>query len=215
MRKQKIIEIVWFFVIIALFYFSLELLRSGDLKMFVAKAGIWAPLLLVVLKMTTLIIAPLGGSPLYVIGGALFGAFKGFLLTFLGDVLGSAVCFWLSRRFGQKILNTFVGSQNKDRVVQTVSILKDTQSVVKARLAFVSIPELLSYAAGLSQVNFWKFMLINAIFYLPVDLAIVFLGSEIANITAKYFLLLPIVIFIVSAIGFASLYTDYQKVDGN
>lgn len=215
MKKEKIIQIIWFVIIIALFYFSLELLRSGDLNQFVAKAGIFAPLILVILKITTLVVAPLGGSPLYVVAGALFGGVKGFVLAFIGDVIGSAICFWLSRRFGQKVLDTFVGSQYKEKVVQTVSIIHDTKSVIKARLAFVSIPELLSYAAGLSKVGFWKFMFINALFYLPVDMAVVFLGAEIANITARYFLLLPIVIFIISAIGFASLYTDYQKVEGN
>lgn len=215
MKKQKIIELVWFIVVIALFFFSLQLIRSGNLNTFVSKTGIFGPIVLVLLKMTTLIIAPLGGSPLYVIGGALFGSWNGFLLTFSGDILGSAVCFYLSRKFGPNILNFFAGSQNKDRVVETVSIIKDTRSVIKARLAFISIPELLSYAAGLSQVSFWKFMVINALFYLPVDLGLVFLGSQIANVTAKYFLLLPIIIFILSAIGFATLYTDFQKTEGN
>lgn len=214
MKKQKIIEILWFLIVVVLFFLSLQLIRSGDLDIFVTKAGIFAPIILLLLKMTTLIVAPLGGSPLYIIAGALFGGFKGFLLTLSGDILGSAVCFFLSRRYGERVLSTFVGSQNKDRVVGAVSLLGNTSSIVKARLAFISIPELLSYAAGLSRVSFWKFMLINALFYIPVDLTLVVLGSQIANITAKYFLLLPIVIFILSAIGFATLYSDYQKIEG-
>ncbi len=214
MKKQKIIEILWFLIVVVLFFLSLQLIRSGELSIFVAKTGIFAPIILVLLKMTTLIVAPLGGSPLYIIGGALFGGFKGFLLTLLGDILGSAVCFFLSRRYGERVLSTFVGSQNKDRVVGAVSLLGNTSSIIKARLAFISIPELLSYAAGLSRVSFWKFMVINAIFYFPVDLILVVLGSQIANITAKYFLLLPIVIFVLSAIGFATLYSDYQKIEG-
>lgn len=214
MRKQKIIEIIWFFVVVLLFVFSLQLIRSGDLDIFVAKTGIFAPIILVLLKMTTLIVAPLGGSPLYIIGGALFGGLKGFALTLLGDILGSAVCFLLSRKYGERVLSTFVGSQNKDRVVGAVSLLGNTSSIIKARLAFISIPELLSYAAGLSRVSFWKFMVINALFYVPVDLILVVLGSEVASITAKYFLLLPVIIFVLSAIGFAALYSDYQKIEG-
>lgn len=214
MKKEKIIEIVWFLVVIALFVVSIKMLRSGDLQREVASFGIFAPLLVLILKMATLIVAPLGGTPLYVLSGAIFGTAKGFLICFLGDVFGSAVCFWLSRKYGVRVLGIFAGSQNIQRILQTVSVIDSTKSFVKARLGFVSMPELLAYAAGLSRINFWKFFTINAAFYAPVDIILVFFGSQLTQFGSKYFFVLPVFVFLVTLSGFTLLYKDYQKVEG-
>lgn len=214
MKKEKIIEIVWFIIVLTIFVISVKMVRSGELSTQVASFGIFAPLLVIVLKMTTLVIAPLGGTPLYVISGALFGSVKGFLICLLGDVLGSSVCFFLSRKYGTKVLNFFAGSQNVDKVLKTVNIISNTKSFIKARIGFISMPELLSYASGLSKINFWKFSIINALFYMPVDFILVFLGSRLAEFSAKYFLILPIIIFVFALSGFALLYKDYEKTVG-
>lgn len=212
-KREKIIEIVWFVVVLSLFIISIKMLRSGTLQTEVAAFGVWAPLLVLVLKMTTLVVAPLGGTPLYVLAGGVFGTKVGFLICFLGDILGSSVCFWLSRRYGVKVLSIFAGSQNVDKVLKTVSIINNTSSFVKARVGFASMPELLAYAAGLSRLNFWRFSFINALFYLPVDIALVFFGSQIATLGAKYLFILPVLIFIVTVSGFTLLYKDYQKTE--
>lgn len=214
MKKEKIIEIVWFVIILALFIISIKMVRSGELESQVASFGIFAPLLVIILKMTTLVVAPLGGTPLYVLAGALFGSTKGFIISLLGDILGSSVCFLLSRRYGQKILNFFAGSQNVEKILKTVSIIGNTKSFIKARVGFISMPELLSYASGLSKINFWTFSFINALFYIPVDFVLVFLGSRIATFSAKYFLVIPALIFLFALSGFAMLYKDYEKVEG-
>ena len=214
MKREKIIEIIWFVVVVALFVVSIKMLRSGELQSEVASFGIFAPLLVLVLKMSTLIVAPLGGTPLYVLAGAIFGTTKGFLITFLGDILGSAVCFWLSRKFGVRVLNLFAGTQNIEKILKTVSIIDNTKSFIKARVGFMSMPELLAYASGLSRINFWKFSLINALFYAPVDIVLVFFGSQITELGGKYFFILPALIFLVTLSGFALLYKDYQKVEG-
>ena len=214
MKREKIIEIGWFIVVVALFVVSIKMLRSGELQSEVASFGIWAPLLVLVLKMTTLVVAPLGGTPLYVLSGTVFGTTKGFLICLLGDILGSSVCFWLSRKFGIRVLNMFAGTQNVERILQTVNIISNTKSFIKARVGFMSMPELLAYASGLSKINFWTFSLINALFYIPIDIILVFFGSQITELGSKYFFVLPVLIFLVTASGFALLYKDYQKIEG-
>lgn len=213
MKKEKIIEIVWFVVIVALFVISIKMLRSGELQSEILKFGIWAPLLVFILKISTLVVAPLGGTPLYVLSGAVFGTIKGFLICFLGDVFGSAICFWLSRRYGVRVLNIFAGGQNVSKILDTVKIISNTKSFIKARIGFVSMPELLAYAAGMSGLNFWKFTFINALFYIPIDIALVFFGSEISQISSKYFFILPALVFLLASAGFLMLYKDYQKAE--
>ena len=213
-KKEKIIEWVWIVVVIVLFIVSLKMVRSGQLEAELSSFGILAPIVLVLLKMGTLIIAPLGGTPIYIISGALFGSTKGFLLSLLGDVLGTSVYFLLSRKYGERVIRSLAGASNMSRIKGAVSLLSSTKSFIKARLGFVSIPELLAYAAGLSKLNFWKFSLINALFYVPVDFVLVFLGSRIANLSGKYILIYPAIIFLLAFVGFISLYKDYQNREG-
>lgn len=214
MKKEKIIEIIWFVIVLVLFIISIKMARSGEIQSEIASYGILAPLFIVALKMSTLIIAPLGGMPIYVVAGALFGSAEGFLICLLGDVLGSSVCFLLSRRYGQKILKYFAGSQNVERVLKTVNIVGSTKSFIKARLGFMSMPELLSYASGLSGINFWTFTAINALFYMPTDFLLVFLGASIAELSIKYFLIIPAMVFAFTLLGLAMLYKDYEKSKG-
>lgn len=213
-KIEKIIEIVWFFVIILLFIFSIKMLRSGELQIQVEQFGIFAPLLILILKMATLVVAPLGGTPLYVLSGALFGSIKGFIISLFGDIFGSSVCFFLSRKYGVKVLKFFAGSQNVDKILKMVNIVSNTKSFTKARMGFVGMPELLAYASGLSKINFLAFTLINALFYIPVDFILVFLGSKIAELSIEHFLIIPAIVFVFTFIGLVMLYKDYEKLKG-
>ncbi len=211
MKREKFIEILWFVVILALFFVSIKFLRNGELQSQVEALGIFAPLLILILKMSTLVVAPLGGTPIYVLSGALFGSFKGFILVLLGDILGSSICFYLSKIYGQRVLKFFAGSKNVEKVLKTVNIISNTRSFIKARFVFVSMPELLAYASGLSKINFWTFTIINAIFYAPIDLILVFFGSQLVTLPLKYFFLYPLILMFFAFGGFMALYKDYES----
>lgn len=213
-KKESITQIIWFVFVLALFVFSFWLLRKGELQLVVENLGFWAPLLVIVLKMSTLIIAPLGGTPIYVLSGAVFGPTSGFIIVMIGDILGSSVCFFISRKYGAKILKTFVGEGNVEKVLQTVNIISSTKTFTKARLGFISMPELLAYAAGLSKIKFTTFTLINSVFYVPIVFLYVFFGSAIVGLSVKYFFIFPIIISVFSISGFLLLYKDYEKVEG-
>lgn len=214
MRKERIIEIIWFVIVVFLFVFSIKLLKSGELQTQVASFGILAPIVLVFLKAATLVIAPLGGTPIYILSGALFGLTKGLLVVIVGDLVGSTICFWLSRKFGTKVLNFFAGPQNVEKVLKTVNIINSTKTFTKARLGFVSMPELLAYASGLSKINFWKFSIINLLFYIPVDLVYVLLGDKLVESGTKLFVIITVVVYLAAITGFALLYKDYEKAEG-
>ncbi len=216
MRKyQKIIEYVWLVIIIALFVISVQIIKSGSLENQVYSFGIWAPIIFVLLKISTLVIAPLSGTPLYFVAGSLFGPYYGLILSLVGDVLGSTICFFLSKFYGHRIIKIFAGERYFGKIVNTVSILKNTKSFIKARVLFIGIPEILAYASGLSKINFFAFSLINILFYLPVDFTFVFFGSEIIRIIAKHSILFYSVVLLISVAGFWSLQNDYkhEKLD--
>ncbi len=213
-KKESITQIIWFVFVVTLFVLSFWLLRNGELQSVVESLGFWAPFLVILLKMSTLIIAPLGGTPIYVLSGAVFGPTSGFVIVMIGDILGSSVCFFISRKYGERVLKKFVGENNLESVLKTVNIISTTKSFIKARLGFVSMPELLSYAAGLSKINFGTFTLINSLFYVPVVFLYVFFGSALVELSVRYFFIFPVIISVFSISGFLLLYKDYEKVEG-
>ena len=212
-KRQKIIECVWFIIIILLFVVSIQMIKSGSLVTQIDSFGIWAPIIFVLLKISTLVIAPLSGTPLYFIAGSLFGNFYGLVLSLLGDALGSVICFFLSRFYGQKIVKTLAGDKFFGKVMNTVAVLKDSKSIIKARLALIAVPEILAYASGFSKINFLTFFLINMLFYIPVDFMYIFFGSQITAIIAEYTFWFYSLILFVTVAGFWFLYKDYKKLD--
>ena len=212
-KRQKIIEYVWFIIIILLFVVSIQMIKSGSLVTQIDSFGIWAPIIFVLLKISTLVIAPLSGTPLYFIAGSLFGNLNGLILSLLGDFLGSTICFFLSRFYGHRIVKTLAGDKFFEKVMNTVVVLKDSKSFIKARITLIVMPEILAYASGFSKINFLTFSFINIIFYLFVDFVEVFFGSQIIVIMAEHTFLFYSLISLVTIIGFWLLYKDYKNLE--
>jgi len=212
-KSQKIIEYVWLVIIILLFIVSVQMIKSGSLANQIDSFGILAPIIFVLLKISTLVIAPLSGTPLYFIAGSLFGNLNGLILSLLGDALGSVICFLLSRFYGHKIVKTLAGDKFFGKVMNTVAVLKDTKSFIKARIALIVIPEVLAYASGLSKIKFLTFFTINFLFSLPVIFMFVFFGSQVVAIIAKHTFLFYFLVSFMSIAGFWFLYKDYKKLE--
>jgi uncharacterized membrane protein YdjX (TVP38/TMEM64 family) len=213
-KFYKILDYSWILIAILLFIASIKYLNDGTLGAKVDALGIWAPLVIMLLKISTLVFAPLGGTPLYIIAGVSFGTLEGFLICFVGDVIGSAICFMIGRRFGMRVVRYLAGNQNLRYVEKAVGLLGNTKSFIKARIAFISLPEILAYAAGLSRIGFWKFLFLHSIFYVPVVFVLVATGAAAAQFTAKYAILVSLVGFIVASIGIWFLSKDYRKIEG-
>lgn len=124
-------------------------------------AGVLGALAVVLLKMTTIIVVPLGGGPIYPIAGAVYGFWKGFVLTFIGDTLGFTVAFFLSRWWGRSILYFFVPHVYTKHLEKILERSGEWQTLIKARVACFSFPEIFAYAAGLTSVSFPIFIVVT------------------------------------------------------
>src|SRR3989344_7099265 len=91
---------------IAFYFLDIE-----EMRVQIERAGLWAPLLFIFAKATTIVVAPLGGSPLYPIAGALFGFWKGIFLLVIGDAIGGGVFFFFSRIFWGQLRARMIGKE--------------------------------------------------------------------------------------------------------
>ncbi|MBI3442417.1 MAG: TVP38/TMEM64 family protein [Candidatus Sungbacteria bacterium] len=151
-------NLLWLGITIIAVYLFARVTGVDAMRDRVAASGVWGPLIVIALKASTIVIAPLGGSPLYPIAGAAFGFWFGFIYTFIGDLLGAAIAFYISRVFGRKIVRYFVTGPGMKIVDAVLVYLGTTRGLLQARLVFFSFPEGVTYAAGLTAIPFWKFL---------------------------------------------------------
>ena len=132
----------------------------AELKSFVASAGPFAPLAFILIKASTVVIAPLSGGPLYPIVGLLFGFWPGFLYVLIGDFLGYTIAFWLSRTFGYPLVRRMIAADERSILAKVVRHLGTTKGFVHMCLTCFALPEVIAYGAGLSKLPYLKFILI-------------------------------------------------------
>src|SRR3989344_2731582 len=135
-------------------YFVTVTVGIDNAREIVAEAGILGPLVIILLKATTIVFVPLGGTPLYPIAGALWGFWPALGITLIGDTLGATIAFYLSRIFGRQILHFFMSRQHLPVVEQLIEKGSEQKTFIKARLFFAGFPELFAYAAGLTKVSY-------------------------------------------------------------
>jgi uncharacterized membrane protein YdjX (TVP38/TMEM64 family) len=196
-------------VLIALAFF----IDIDDLKGWVLQAGIWAPLAFILIKISTIVIAPLSGSPLYPLVGLLFGFWPGVLLVLIGDFLGYTISFFISRIFGRKAVLKLISGKEEGMMARIMNHVGEPKGFFHACLTCFGMPEILSYSAGLSKLPYPKFISILLPITTVVTSILVFIGSVIdpKNSSLYVGLLLPALGMVVAFIGISLFIRGIKK----
>lgn len=160
--KDHIVSII-VLGLLAVLSFGSIFIDLGSIRHAIEAAGVWAPLLYILAKISTVVFAPLSGTALYVFSVPLFGFWHGILYSFIGDFFGAVITFYISRLFGRPVVEYFAGKKNMPHIEDALEVMSTTKGFITMRLAAVSMPEIASYAAGLTTLNFWFFITIHMI----------------------------------------------------
>lgn len=136
-------------------------------------AGVLAPVVYVLLLAAQAVLAPLPAPVVAIAGGFVFGTLNGFILTWLGALLGGAACFGISRRFGRRFVAHSKRAKKLDPYLEEHGAL----IIFVLRLIPLVSFDLISYAAGLSSISFWRFLLATALGSAPGTFVFVYLGG--------------------------------------
>jgi len=213
-KKQLLTSLVSLTVILGGIYILFKYFGITEVQETIERAGIWAPLVLVLAKASTIVLAPLGGAPLYPLAGALFGFWKGTGLLFLGDMFGGMVAFFLSRIFGRHLVEKLLGDDTKF-LARALKMMGTLKGFFIARLCFLPVPEVVSYGAGLTRIGKNPFFLI----YAPIEIIpIMALASIGSLLTLGMWWVLPAALVagsILVPLGFLlfrSMLTEWEKI---
>jgi uncharacterized membrane protein YdjX (TVP38/TMEM64 family) len=196
-------------LILLVLFVDFETLRG-----YVEKAGPWAPLLFIALKASTVVIAPLGGGPLYPLVGAFFGFFPGILYAIIGDVIGYTTAFFISRKFGYPLVRKFIEDDERSILPKIVKHVGTAKGFFLACITLGFVPDLLSYGAGLSKLRYPVFIGIIAPLSAIISTILVLFGATIgAADTFSYILILPVVGVVALAAGAYFFHQAVSKKD--
>ncbi|MBE9215487.1 TVP38/TMEM64 family protein [Plectonema cf. radiosum LEGE 06105] len=177
----KKIFIAAFFVIILylIMAFALQTIGLDNAQLFIKQTGVWSPLVFIALCALSLIIAPLSGSSLFVIGGTLFGRHNAFLLSYIATIIGCSANFCISRKFGRKVVQRFIGKANLDELDKFINRFKNHRSIFYMIIIMPLSQDLISYAIGLTKIKYPHFLIALILSSTIVVSGYVYIGSSI------------------------------------
>lgn len=174
-----------------------------DVRGAVAAAGVWAPLLFVLLS-GAVTVTPIPRTVFTVAAGVLFGSATGVLLAVAATTLAATTAFWLVRLVGRRVVERHAHR----RGVAWVRARLDRRGLL-AVLSLRLIPMVpffaLNYASGLSGVRFGPYVLGTLLGILPGTVAVVVLGDAATGGTPHPALLAVSVVCGLLGLGGAAL----------
>ncbi len=167
--------------------------------------GPWGPVIYVIL-FTFVPLTLFPDAVLAIASGMTFGMYKGFLLTWLGALLGGSLAFWLARVIGQEAREKL--QKRMGHKPHEVPHMKGFLSVLVLRLVPLVPFDVVSYGAGLSHVRYRDFLLGTAIGIIPGVCVYVNLGDKLIDCGSTHFywaVVLLVGLTVVSGIGVKKL----------
>lgn len=159
----------------------------GGVENWVREAGPWGGLIIIVLMVVhSIVFFPL--EVLAVIAGATYGFWWGSLYMWVGAMLASAMCFYISRQLGRPFMERLLKPHQLEKLDQW-SENSGTLALIVTRLLPVVSFNLVNYGAGLTNVGWWKFLWTTAIGCIPVLCLSVLFGVGLDALPLPYLLL--------------------------
>jgi len=130
-----------------------EYLKQEALSGFLDSAGIWAPVVyMIIYAVGVCLFIP--GTILTGLGGAIFGAYWGFVYVWIGAMLGASLAFWIGRTLGREFAASMIGDKLKryDDAIERNGFA----TVLYLRLVYFPFTPL-NFGMGLTKVRFWDY----------------------------------------------------------
>lgn len=150
---------------------------SGErISAWVSAAGAWGPIVIIALMTIAIVATPIPSAPIALAAGAAYGHTIGTIYIVIGAELGALAAFALARFLGRDVLTRWLGETVDKGWLGSQNVL--TLTVFASRLMpFISF-DIVSYAAGLSCLHFWRFAVATLAGIIPASFVLAHFGNE-------------------------------------
>lgn len=150
----------------------------------------------ITITIIAIVIAPISMMPLIPLAANMWGIFFGGIINIIGWVLGSFIVFYLSRKYGVRLIKKFVSLEKINELEKKVPKENLFFSIVILRM-IVPI-DILSYALSLfTKINFRTYALTTIIGVTPFAFAFSYLGTVPIYYQIAGFILIGLIVVLI------------------
>ncbi len=153
--------------------------QRQEFQVWLGSLGIRGWFIFMALQIIQIVIAIIPGEPVELLAGILYGGWGGLASCLAGVWLGEATVFYLVRRFGYPLVSSFF-SEDK---LKSLPIFKNPNRLEQLTFILFLIPgtpkDILTYAAGLTDINPTRFLVLSTFARIPSIITSVFVGANI------------------------------------
>ena len=133
-----------------------------DLRQLSLSFGGWGIITYIIINLLQCVVIPVPTTLTVLVGTAIYGPFVAFLYATIGVILGSSIAFAIGRYCSRPVVNWIFG---KEKVEKYQDILnKRAELVLFLTLALPFFPDdLICMMAGVSDIKYFKFLLISVV----------------------------------------------------
>lgn len=159
--------------------FSKDVMQGDTvaLRRWIVSLGVFGPLTYFLLNIIQIVVAPIPGYPVQVLGGVLFGVVPGSICAVGGMVTGGTLAAWLGRRFGRNWLENRIGSEELTRWDEAIKL---DSFWSWWGILLIPLGDFPYFLAGLSKIPLRRFALAILLSRGPFTILIVWFGDRIA-----------------------------------
>ncbi|MDM0492122.1 TVP38/TMEM64 family protein [Clostridium perfringens] len=160
--------------------FCLSSMNLDMIKEYILYFGIWAPITSFLLMVLQSVIAPIPAFLITLSNAAIFGWVKGAILSWSSAMAGAALCFYIARGLGRDAVEKLTSKFALKDIDGFFEKYGKHTILIARLLPFISF-DLVSYAAGLTSMNFWSFFIATGIGQLPATIVYSYVGGMLTG----------------------------------
>lgn len=155
--------------------------QRDQLKEAVEQGGVLAILAFIGVQVLQVVVAAIPGEIVQIAAGYLFGTLLGAGYLLVGLIIGALIAFFAARVLGYPLLKIFVPGAKRERLLHIIS-RGESELVIFVLFLLPGLPkDALTYVAGASPINPWRFLVISTLGRLPALVVSCYIGASLGR----------------------------------
>ena len=201
--KKNIFKVISFYSIISLLLFFVYCVNEYGIIVIRSKIeqyGYWAPLAIFLLRFTSIIIPALPSTAYSLLSGGLLGFQKGIVVICLADLTSCSTSFFISRKYGRRLVRKFVGNGFMNRIEKITKRHLEDNFFLMTGFLMTGLFDFVCYAIGLTRTPLKKFLPALMISIILSNPPVVALGAGVLEGGKQLLVIALFFIFLLSII---------------
>ncbi|MGL5122970.1 MAG: TVP38/TMEM64 family protein [Fusobacteriaceae bacterium] len=155
-------------------------INPEKIKIFISSHGKYAVLISFLLMIFQSVVAPLPAFLITFANATLFGWWQGAILSWFSSLAGASLCFYIARLLGRKTVEKLTGASPIKKIDIFFSKYGSSTILLCRLMPFISF-DVVSYAAGLTSLNFLSFFIATGLGQLPATIIYSYVGGMLTG----------------------------------